>query len=111
MIQVFVLCIIIAFLVHLCATRSLQPLTSEYFIVINVVTFFIYGWDKIAAINGWWRIMEFTLHVLSLIGGSPAAFIAQHLFGHKTSKVRFQMIFWFIVVIQVIGIWYLVSLA
>ncbi len=52
-----------------CANGDLQHGIPDYLIVVNVITFLIYGWDKIAAIKGWWRIMEFTLHVLSLTGG------------------------------------------
>ncbi len=103
---IIIICVVVVVLINSCATGNFQPLSKEYLIPINVITFIAYGWDKLAAINRWWRIMEFTLHVLSLMGGWPAAFVAQHLFGHKTSKIRFQIIFWLIVVVHAIVIIY-----
>lgn len=46
------------------------------------------------------RIPEIIFHLLELTGGTPASFIAQHLFKHKISKSRFQKIFWVIVAVQ-----------
>ena len=86
-----------------------RPLTPIYIVCINVTTFLLYGWDKVPAIYGWWRIMEFTLHTLSFLGGWPAAFLAQHLFNHKTRKSGFRVIFWLIVVIHVVAILFLMN--
>ena len=41
-----------------------------YLIVINVVTFLVYGFDKWMAKKGSWRISEATLLILAVIGGS-----------------------------------------
>ena len=41
-----------------------------YLIVINVVTFLVYGIDKWMAKKGSWRISEATLLILAVIGGS-----------------------------------------
>ena len=41
-----------------------------YVIIINVVTFFIYGLDKSRAKAGQWRIPEAQLIFLAVIGGS-----------------------------------------
>ena len=43
-----------------------------YVIIINVVTFFIYGLDKSRAKAGQWRIPEAQLIFLAVIGGSVA---------------------------------------
>ena len=42
-------------------------------IVINVLTFVVYGIDKWKAKNGNWRISEATLLILAVIGGSIGA--------------------------------------
>ena len=40
-----------------------------YLIVINIVTFLVYGIDKWKAKQGSWRISEATLLILAAIGG------------------------------------------
>ena len=61
---------------------------------INLVTFVVYAADKSAAEAGRWRTSEARLHTLALIGGWPAAAIAQRVFRHKTSKAEFRLVFW-----------------
>ena len=46
-----------------------------YLLVINVVTFLIYGIDKWKAKQGSWRISEATLLILAVIGGSIGALL------------------------------------
>ena len=73
-----------------------------YFLSINLTTFCVYGYDKKIALSSWVRVPEKLLHTLSLVGGSPAALIAQRLFRHKTIKSSFQTIYWSIVCIQLV---------
>ena len=54
-----------------------------------------------------WRVKETSLHLLELLGGWPGALAGQHFFQHKTRKVRFQVVFWGIVVGWQ-GVWVLV---
>ncbi|MES2879519.1 MAG: cold shock and DUF1294 domain-containing protein [Pseudomonadota bacterium] len=79
--------------------------TSWYLAVgyfgMSLVCAFAYGMDKTAARNGHWRISESTLLFLGMIGGWPGAIVAQQTLRHKTSKVSFQVSFWFTVVINV----------
>ena len=49
-----------------------------------------------------WRTPESTLHMLEAVGGWPAALIAQRQFRHKTSKVEFQLVYWFIVISHIL---------
>lgn len=60
-----------------------------YLLIINVVTFALYGIDKWKAIHNKWRVREATLLITVLIGGSLGAFIAMQMFRHKTKKVVF----------------------
>lgn len=73
-----------------------------YLIAINVATFSLYGFDKSSARREGRRVPEIVLHGCELLGGTPAAFIAQRVFHHKTQKTSFQVRFWIIVVIQVV---------
>jgi uncharacterized membrane protein YsdA (DUF1294 family) len=66
-------------------------------IVLSILAFLAYRSDKRRAEAGAWRIPEFTLHMMALIGGWPGAFLGQRQFRHKTSKLSFQVIFWIIV--------------
>lgn len=70
------------------------------FLVISLVTWTAYRADKQRARSGHWRIKEAILHGLELIGGWPAAFLAQRHFRHKTSKTSFRFQYWLIVVLH-----------
>ncbi|MEZ9204721.1 DUF1294 domain-containing protein [Vibrio splendidus] len=72
-----------------------------WYLVIGVVTFFVYAKDKRAAINGNWRVPEKTLHIFSVAGGWLGALIAQEKLRHKTQKQPFRSIYWLTVVINV----------
>ncbi len=61
-----------------------------YLVIINVVTFVLYGIDKWKAIHNKWRIREATLLVTAGAGGSLGAFIAMRMFRHKTRKWYFK---------------------
>jgi uncharacterized membrane protein YsdA (DUF1294 family) len=73
-----------------------------YLIGINVATFALYGFDKSSARRDSRRVPEVVLHGAELLGGTPAAFIAQRVFHHKTQKGSYQLRFWLIVTVQVI---------
>ena len=64
----------------------------KYLIVINIVSFFLYGIDKYLAINKKYRISEISLFVVSLIGGCFLGIIAMKLFHHKTRKISFWIV-------------------
>ena len=69
-------------------------------VALSLSAFFIYGFDKSQAQRGGLRVPEAILHLLSLLGGSPGAFVAMRVFRHKTSKQSFQAVFWLIVAVQ-----------
>jgi uncharacterized membrane protein YsdA (DUF1294 family) len=68
--------------------------------LMSVFAFFAYRSDKRCAEAAAWRVPEATLHIISLIGGWPGAFLAQRVFRHKTSKLSFQFVFWCVVAIH-----------
>jgi uncharacterized membrane protein YsdA (DUF1294 family)/cold shock CspA family protein len=67
---------------------------------LSIIGFLVYWLDKLRARHGQWRISESTLHLVALLGGWPGAFLAQRHFRHKTSKLRFQLVFWLIVTLH-----------
>lgn len=58
---------------------------------INGLTYAAYVQDKSSAKTGRWRTKEGHLHLVSLLGGWPAAFLAQHQLRHKNRKTSFQI--------------------
>ena len=67
---------------------------------VNVLTLWMYAADKNAARAGRWRIPESNLHLLSLLGGWPAAWLAQQNMRHKSSKKEFRTVYWLTIVLH-----------
>ena len=78
-----------------------------YLIVINIVTFLVYGIDKLKAKQGSWRISEATLLILAVIGGSIGALLGMKVWRHKTMHKKFKYGLPLILIIQIILIGYL----
>ena len=78
-----------------------------YLIMINVITFALYGLDKWRAMTRQWRIREKKLIGLALIGGSIGAMIGMTVFHHKTRKWYFKFGFPIILIFEIVGITYL----
>lgn len=62
-----------------------------YLLVVNLITFFLYGIDKRRAIRKAWRIPESVLIGFAAIGGSVGAFLAMFVFRHKTKHAKFTV--------------------
>jgi uncharacterized membrane protein YsdA (DUF1294 family) len=60
------------------------------YLLLNVVVYCVYWWDKQAAIENAWRVREATLLWLALLGGSLGAVTAQQTLRHKTRKEPFR---------------------
>jgi uncharacterized membrane protein YsdA (DUF1294 family)/cold shock CspA family protein len=73
-----------------------------YLLAINFTTFVLYGYDKFISNTEKLRVPELNLQLLALLGGSPSALMAQKFFRHKTIKGTFQVIYWVIVVLQIV---------
>ena len=65
-----------------------------YLFTISMATAVLYRYDKRAAQTGGWRTPETVLHLAEIGGGWAAAYVAQQLFRHKTSKLGYKAIFW-----------------
>lgn len=62
-----------------------------YLILINLVTFFMYGIDKRNAVRHRWRIRVSILLGMAFAGGSAGALAGMYFFHHKTRKVLFKV--------------------
>ena len=74
-----------------------------YLIVINILTFAVYGIDKWRSTSGRllptgrkkakqgsWRISEATLLMLAVIGGTIGALLGMQVWRHKTMHLKFK---------------------
>lgn len=82
------------------SSEALLRFLMLHLLCINSITFIIFAFDKHAAKRQGWRVPERTLHSFALIGGTPAAFLAQKLWRHKTRKSSFKAFFWLIFLLQ-----------
>ena len=57
----------------------------------NLITFFIMGYDKFAAIKRYLRIPERFLWLMCVIGGTLGCILAMLIFHHKTEKNSFHL--------------------
>jgi uncharacterized membrane protein YsdA (DUF1294 family) len=76
---------------------------SIIIVIINIVTFIIYGIDKYKAKKGKWRIPENSLIGLAIIGGSIGAYLGMRVWHHKTMHLKFKYGIPLIIVIQLIA--------
>ena len=78
----------------------------EYLVIINIISFILYGIDKYLAIKQKYRISEISLYIASIIGGCFMGIIGMKVFHHKTRKISFwivniiSMILWIYIIIE-----------
>ena len=80
-----------------------------YLVIINVITFVVYGLDKRKAKEAEWRTRESTLLGLAAIGGSIGAWLAMKIWRHKTQHNQFKYGVPLILIAQIaiaVAIWY-----
>ncbi|WP_411290958.1 DUF1294 domain-containing protein [Sphingorhabdus sp.] len=65
------------------------PNLLALFALINLMTFMLFGLDKLRAEAGSWRISEGTLLAWAFFGGSVGAYAGRAIFRHKTRKQPF----------------------
>ena len=65
-------------------------IVAIYLAIINVVTFFTYGLDKLKARKAMWRIRETSLLLLAVLGGSIGAWLGMKVWHHKTQHKKFK---------------------
>lgn len=82
---------------------------SIIIVIINIVTFIIYGIDKYKAKKGEWRIPENSLIGLAIIGGSIGAYLGMRVWHHKTMHLKFKYGIPLIIAIQMVIAYMLVK--
>lgn len=80
---------------------------KAYLIIINILSFILYGIDKLKAIKKEERISEKNLILIGILGGSIGSLIGMNLFRHKTKKLKFIISLPLILIIHIIVVIYL----
>ena len=78
-----------------------------YFLFINIITFMMYGIDKLKAKKGKWRISEATLLMMAIVGGSIGAWAGMRIWHHKTMHKKFRYGIPTIIIMQIALVVYL----
>lgn len=78
-----------------------------YLIVINLTGFIAMAIDKRRAKKGEWRIKEYTLMMITLLGGGIGTITGMYTFRHKTKKMKFVIGFPIILIIEIFVVIYL----
>lgn len=79
-----------------------------YLLIINVITFIVYGMDKLFAIKNKSRIKIFSLLFLAFIGGTIGGFATMKLFRHKINKDYFRVGLPLIFIMHIVILIYLI---
>lgn len=61
-----------------------------YLVILNVLTFLLYGIDKWKAKRSRWRIPESALLGMAAVGGSVGAWLGMRVWRHKTQHKKFR---------------------
>lgn len=68
----------------------MNTIVIYYLLIINILSFLIYGLDKWKAQRKLWRIPESVLFILAVIGGNIGAIAGMSLWHHKTQHRKFK---------------------
>lgn len=80
-----------------------------YIVVINIVTFLAFAYDKYRAKKGGWRIKNIFLLGLSFIGGSLGGLLGMSLTRHKSRKSYYRIGLPLMVMMQVLVLVYFMN--
>ena len=80
-----------------------------WYLIINIVSFVMYGRDKKKAVNGEWRTPEQTLLLTGGLGGGIGSLAGMKIFHHKTKKPLFRILVPFFLILHILIFVYLVA--
>ena len=84
---------------------TLKMVLLAVYVLLNIIAFLMFVWDKHKAKKDKWRTPEATLVAIGFFGpfGATAGMLAAR---HKTRKMKFKLIYVFLV-LHILGIAYL----
>ena len=84
----------------------IQEAAIYYLVIINIITFLVYGIDKWKARKSLWRNREASLLMLAVLGGSIGAWLGMKVWHHKTQHKKFRYGIPAIIIVQIAVIGY-----
>ncbi len=81
---------------------TLHLFLSYYLLSVNLLAFALFGIDKWKARRGRWRMTEFTLLLVAIVGGSIGAWCGMKMWHHKTLHLKFRYGLPIILALQVV---------
>ena len=88
----------------------LYYILGTYFIVVNILGFYLMGRDKAAAQAGARRTPETTLLAVAVVGGRVGALLGMVFFRHKTRKPAFRIGLPLILILQLLLLGWLLGI-
>lgn len=70
-------------------------------IIMSIITFIMFGIDKLKAKHNKRRIKEKTLLELTILGGGIGSLIGRIIFRHKTNKIYFTIVIFLSIISQI----------
>lgn len=70
------------------------------YLFMSLVSFILFFIDKKRSTTGGWRIREYYLHLVELLGGWPGALLGQKFIRHKTKKFSYKIVLWLIILVH-----------
>ena len=87
--------------------KTMHTIAVLYMAAINIAAVVTYGWDKLCAQRGGWRVPEKTLLLLAFFGGGLGAMAGMALFRHKTRHLKFRYGIRLMLALQIMALIYL----
>ena len=87
---------------------SANDVLLYYLMVINLVTFLVYGIDKWQAKQAGQRISEATLLMLAVVGGTVGALLGMKVWHHKTMHKKFKYGLPLILIVQMVLVYLII---
>ncbi len=78
-----------------------------YYLVINLISYFIMWYDKKKAKNNDWRISEKALFLFAIFLGGFGIYVGMYKFRHKTKHLKFTIGIPVVIILNIITIYYL----
>lgn len=88
---------------------ELYSLLTTYLVIINVLGFLMFGYDKLKAKRSGWRIPESRFLFIGLLGGAAGIYLGMKLFRHKTRHNLFVFGIPVLMVLNIVMFYYLAS--
>lgn len=74
---------------------------GSWLLCANLVALGLWSYDKISAKRQGWRVPEAALHIMSVLGATPAAFIGMKFMRHKNLKMHFVILYSILFLLQI----------